>query len=172
MAESIIEQIAQWLESAVADVTVAGGYQQTLSVKRPEDRYITPESITDMSATVYQADCEEDSEPDADEPAGDYYPQIYWRQEFVIYVDFFAQKGAALSIDTRINRVTADIQKRIGVEVAALRANGGRLCGGLAYRIELMPPSIELDRDLNSTVLMCPVEIAYNFDRDNPYSQH
>jgi hypothetical protein len=172
MPEPIIEQIAQWLESAIADVTEANGYQQTLSVKRPEDRYITPESITDLSATIYQSDCEEERGPDIDEPVGDYYPQIYWLQEFVIYVDFFAQAGDELSMDNRINRAAADIYKRIGVEVASIRTNHGRLCGGLASWIALMPPSIELDRDINSTVLMCPVQISYNFDRDNPYSQH
>ena len=37
MSESILERIALWHAAAVAEITVAGGYQQTLSVTRPQE---------------------------------------------------------------------------------------------------------------------------------------
>ena len=49
MSESILERIAQWHLAAVAAVTVANGYQQTLVPVRTNEAFLSGEAITDLS---------------------------------------------------------------------------------------------------------------------------
>jgi len=170
--ESIIEQIAQWLAAAIAEITEANGYHQTLDVSRPEDAYIEGDkSYNDLSAVINQSDCEEPDKKTQEE--------YFWRQIFEIDVYLLADVTKALGVkmDTRINRIAADIYKRMGFEMLQARANKGRLCNGLAYRgpsacpIELIPPVIIIAPYINSTIVKVPIGIFYEFDATNPYNQ-
>lgn len=163
MSESIIEQIAQWLEAAIAEVTTANSYQQTLSVKRPEDNYIDPASIADLDAIVVQGDCLGDK--------GSTQEHYFWKQQFIINVHFFAKTGTSLSLDTRINRAAADIYKRLGTEMQNAETNKRKYCNQLAYQMDLLPPSIEPVEEINATVLLCALDIYYEVSRFDPYSQ-
>jgi hypothetical protein len=165
MSEPIVEQIAQWLAEALGQITVENGYRQTLKVSRPEDVFVAGESIGDLTAIVVQGPAKADKAPTID-AAG---PMLFWLQVFEIDIYFLAAQGA--SVDTRINRAVADVYKRIGVETAQNRANKGRCCNGLAYRIDLLAPQIAGEPEIKATVAKVPVAIAYNFHARDPYSQ-
>ena len=163
MSEPIIEQIAIWLKEALAEITEANGYQQTLAVKRPEDTYIDEQAIENLTTIIVQGDSEPDGEGTMEE--------LFWLQQFDISTFFLAQRDAALSVDTRINRVAADIHKRLGLELSDIVTNNGTLCSGLAYRFVFLPIEIGIVESLAATVLNVPIGVAYAVKRTNPYEQ-
>jgi hypothetical protein len=165
MSEPIVERIALWLKTALAQITTEGGYNQTLVVSRPEDVFVAGESVGDLSTILVQGACKADRAPTVDATG----PQLFWLQTFEANVYLIAAAG--LSVDTRGNRVVADIHKRIGVETAQLRTNKGRCCSGLAYRIDLLAPLFVGEPDLNATRVIVPVAIAYHVNARDPYSQ-
>jgi hypothetical protein len=57
--------------------------------------------------------------------------------------------------------VIADIHKRLG---------GEQSCGGLAYRVDLLPWSIGVDEAKMVTVVDVPVAIAFEVARNDPYA--
>lgn len=160
MSEPIIEQIAVWLKDALSDITRAKGYQQNLDVRRPEDSFLDDESIEDLTTIIVQAECTKGE--------GISVSHIRWLQSFEIYVYFLAQKDADLSLDTRINRVTADIQKRLGVELAA--PTSGRFCDELASGILFDGSDILIDVDLHATLLRVDITIRFEVSYTDPYS--
>lgn len=162
MAEPIVEQIAQWLETTLAEVTTANGYQQDLAVVRPEDPWDESTAITDLTTILGQDDPERMAPRST---AG-----IRWRQPFIIVTFFAGRGGTGLSLDTRINRVRADIEKRLGVELA--KGHGPNLlCSALADDMEILPATVGVDPDAKLTILMCAVAISYRVSATDPYSQ-
>ena len=159
MSEPTIEQIAQWLKDALAEITCANGYQQDLDVSRPEDRFLDDEMISDLTTIIVQAE--------STKGEGTSVSHIQWLQGFEIYVYFLAAKNAAVSLDTRINRVAADIHKRLGAELAAPTA--GRFMDQLASGLLFEGSSITIDPDLHATVLSVDITIRYEVLATNPY---
>lgn len=163
MSEPIVEQIAVWLKDALGDITRAKGYQQDLTVYRPEDTWLDSKYIKDGSAIVVQAGAEPDGEGTMEE--------LFWVQTFEITVCFTAVPDDALSLDTRINRAAADIHKRLGLEQADIVTNNGTLCNGLAYRFDYSGIEIDVHEDLDATLLTFSLGIAYAVSRLDPYTQ-
>ena len=163
MSEPIIEQITQWLVAALTEITQANGYQQDLAVKRPEDTYLDSESVTDLTTMVAQGACEPDQSGTMEE--------LFWKQTFEISIFFCPVPGASLSLDTRINRAVSDVYKRLGVELAAIRTNHGRLCDELAYRFDFEGVEIGIVESLAATVATVLVTVAYTVNRTDPYVQ-
>jgi len=162
MAEPIVEQIAQWLEAALASITEANGYQQDLTVVRPEDPWDESTAIGDLTTLLAQDDPER---MDPRSTAG-----IRWRQPFLLVTFFAGRGGTGLSLDTRINRVRADIEKRLGVEIAK-GPGPNTLCSALADDIEILPATIGVDPDAKLTLLVCAVAVSYRVSATDPYSQ-
>ena len=162
MAEPIVEQIASWMETALASITEANGYQQDLAVVRPEDPWDEATAVGDLTTILGQDDPER---LDPRSTAG-----IRWRQPFLIVTFFAGRGGTGLSLDTRLNRVRADIEKRLGVELA--KGHGpNKLCSSLADDMEILPPTVGVDPDAKLTVLLCAVAVTYRVSATDPYSQ-
>jgi len=162
MSEPIVERIAEWLVAAVRDIATANGYQQTLAIARPGDLENADESIADLTTIVGLEDAEGGEVVTKE--------QRVWTQPFDIMTYFVGQGGTTLSIDKRINRVRADIDKRLGAELATYK--GARtLCDHLADWIEIRPPEIWIDKENQATVLLYPVAIRYSVDPTDPYTQ-
>ncbi len=163
MPESILEQIAAWHAAALAGITTANGYQQNLQVWRPDDLEVDGTAIKDLTTICSLGECVEDHQ----RTSGKYF----WRQTFEAWVHLLGSASITPAVDTRITRVVADIHKRIGLELADAVTNKGRYCGGLAYRIDLLPWEIGVAQELNCTIVAVPVAIAFEVLAGDPYSQ-
>lgn len=166
MAESILEQIAAWHAAEIAKVSVANGYQQTLTVTRPEDLFTEGESIKDLAAVCELGDCVADADPDIEHEG-----RLYWRQIFHAWVHLAGAGSTGLTVDKRITRIIADIHKAIGAEIAAAQDDHRPYCSSLAYRIDLLPWQIGVIEGLGVTVVDVPVAIAFAVLETDPYSQ-
>lgn len=169
MAESILEQIAQWHLAAINSITVASGYQQTLVGSRNEEEFLDGDAIRDLSVLCCLSaagDAVRKESETLDNTGG----KIVWVQRFDAFVHLLGRGTTSLPVDNRITRAIADIQKRIGVERAALRTNGGILCDGLAIWINLLPWEIGVSPVALCPVVNVPVDITYEVDANNPYS--
>jgi hypothetical protein len=170
MSESILEQIAIWYAAALAEITIAAGYHQTLQVWRPNEIEFDGTAIKDLTTlcTLGAGDgaVTLDSET-LDESA----PTTTWWQRFDATVWLLHAASITPAVDTRITRIVADIHARIGVELAAQAATDGPYCGGLADAIELLPWEIGVLVDDNCTLLNVPIRIKYTVLTRDPYSQ-
>lgn len=170
MAESILEQIAAWLETAVAGITVAAGYQQTLTASRSMEKFLAGEAITDLSVLVALSS-EDGAVVKNSETLDTIDPTTTWWQRFDLFVHVLGAGGTGLDEDTRITRIVADVHKRLGVELAAYAATDGPYCGGLADAIELLPWEIGVSPVAVCTVCNVPIRIKYTVLTRDPYSQ-
>jgi len=159
MTEPIVERIAQWLCAALKEITTAGGYHYTLHVSRPLTLEPPAQTIGDLSTILEMGEREEAAKPTLTHRC--------WRQPFLASVYLL---NTTEPVDQRINRVVADIEKRIGVEIAAHKGADG-LCGGLAYRLYVENPEIWIDRGRNATIVLAPILIDYKVSITDPYAQ-
>jgi hypothetical protein len=166
MSESILEQIAAWHAAEIATVTVANGYQETLTVTRPEDLFADGESIKDLATICELGDCTEDADPDIEHGG-----RLYWRQVFHTWVHLAGAGSTGLTVDKRITRIVADIHKAIGVEITAAQHAHRPYCSSLAYRIDLLPWQIGVLEGLSVTLVDVPIAIAFAVLETDPYSQ-
>jgi len=107
MAESIIEQIAVNIAETVDAITTAAGYQQDLVAVRPK-RIQDIDLAADGAAYIEQGL----EEPDDSQVTGTYTAE----QTFMLTVAVIDSDRAEDSIDTRINRAVADIQKAMLID--------------------------------------------------------
>ncbi len=159
MSEPIVERIAQWLSAALKEITTASGYHCTLSVSRPLDLEPPAETIGDLSTVLEMGEREEAAKPTLTHRC--------WRQPFLTSIYLLSSTEP---VDQRINRVVADIEKRIGIEVATHKGADG-LCGGLAYRLVVESPEVWIDRRRQATVVLVPILIDYKVSIIDPYAQ-
>jgi len=170
MADSILEQIAQWHLAMINSITVANGYQQTLVGTRSGEAVLDGDTARDLSALSVLSGAEDAVTMD-DETLDDVNPTSTWWQQFDTFVYVIGRGTTALAVDNRITRIVADIQKRIGVELAAQAATDGPYCGGLAKAIELLPWQIIGFDDAHCALAIVPVRIKYRVLTRDPYSQ-
>jgi hypothetical protein len=169
MSESILEQLALWHLAAICEVTVAGGYQQTLVPSRSEEKFLDGEAITDLSVLCALSG-DDDAVVKVSETINRENPRTKWSQKFDAIVHILGDGGTGLAVDNRITRIVADVQKRLRMEYVAA-AMGGRPCGGLAEAIELVPWQIGMSPTGYCTIVNVPVRIHYWVKTNDPYSQ-
>ena len=111
MANPLVELIAQNIETAVNEITAANGYNQDLTAVRPKRWDPFGDGGPD-NGIVYIVQTDEEPMSDPDGPVG----RKEWIQTFVLIAVVLDSDSATESIDTRINRVRADIQKKLMVD--------------------------------------------------------
>jgi hypothetical protein len=169
MPDPIVEQIAQWLLTALGDITVAGGYQQTLAFSRSIEKFLDGEAIGDLD-TLLAFSAENDAVVKEAETFDKENPITIWWQRFDCFVHVVGTPGVAIAQDNRISRIVADIHKRMGVELAAHKADDV-YCGALAQGIDLPPWAITTSPIAVCTVVIVPIRIKYTVLTRDPYSQ-
>ncbi|MDD2777964.1 MAG: hypothetical protein RBT66_07045 [bacterium] len=162
MSESVLERLAQWHESAMAQVTVANGYYQTLSVTRPEALPLDGQSVADLTTI-----CEIGEASRAETPTMEH---LYWRQIFHAWVHLLPSAGSATH-ETRVIRVITDIHKQIGVALTAGKTAGGVYCDGLAYRLAPLPWMVGVSELYQCTLIDVPIEVDFAVSWTDPASQ-
>jgi len=104
MSTPIVEQIAVKIESLVNAITVAAGFNQTLTAVRPKRIHLESDINTDLSVII-------EAEDAAIEEAST--TSIIWRQGFTLQALVIDSDDATTAIDTRLNAVRGDIEKKL-----------------------------------------------------------
>jgi hypothetical protein len=153
MSTPIIEYISLNIYNAVAAVTKTNGYNYDIVPARANR--LDFESITpaDLTAIIMQLD-EEKPEYEA---LGSYE----WIQPYSIFVIAVNADEAGGSIDTKINKVKADIQKKLMVDATR---------GGYAVDTILLP-CIYFDDGKGFSGICVNIVVHYRVDQDDPYTK-
>lgn len=159
MSEPIVENIAAALFTRLESVTEANGYQQTLSAVRPKSTLgdIAP---THLRAVLLQDDPSPASESDV---PGAPFAQAWW-QPFVICIYVRPSDGDSIPIDTRINRVWADVVKAITAPTAWHTFGAG------AINARIDPPERFDHDDGAHEGVMIVVSVLYRTSETDPYT--
>lgn len=159
MSEPIVENIAAALFTRLQAVTTGNGYQQTLAALRPTStaRDITP---MDLRAVLLQLDATPAEESDI---PGNPNAQAWW-QLFVVCVYLRPSDTDSVPIDTRVNRVTADVIKAISAPA------NWETFGGNAINARFPPPA-RFEHESGDHEGVCVfVDVCYRTDEKNPYN--
>ena len=106
MADPIIEQIALKIVELLEGITIANGFRQDLTIKRPKRIHLESDLAADNTVMVQQ----DASERMADDQDSE---DIYWKQTFALDVYLIDSDDATTSLDIRINNVRSDIEKKL-----------------------------------------------------------
>lgn len=153
MSTPVIESIAIDIETAINAVTEANGFNQDLTAIRParnDFKDVTPE---DRKVLIWQGDEERPDDHAIDTQE--------WMQPFVLEAVVLDDDNASDSIDTRINQVRADIQKKLCEDVTR---------GGNAIDTILMPCG-KFDDGEGFTGIAVNIIVHYRTNDDDPYTK-
>lgn len=153
MSIPIIESIAANILTTVNGVTEGNGYNQTIDAKRPSRVDYDTDTVDDLTAEVFQT-----------EPEKLVGPNIYysWRQGFDIVVYAINDDGSAVTIDTRLNQIAADISKALRVDITR---------GGYAYQTDIGPARIGTVDDGSKSLVVLQITVDYRVLKSDPYTQ-
>lgn len=152
MADPVIELIAKNLETSINAITVANGYNQTLKALRPRRNDFSDVTPDDLTVLIKQADEEQGVDPIAKQD---------WSQPFFLIAIVLDSDAATASIDTRINYVRADIQKKLLIDVTR---------GNNAYDTIILP-STEFDDGNGFSGIEVKIAVKYRTQYTNPYAK-
>jgi len=154
LRKPIIEIIAQNILDAINQITTANGFHQDLSAYRPRRNDFADVVPQNGTVLVVQSD-EEDVEGA--------YGTDEWRQSFVLMAMVIDSDKATPqeTIDTKINTIRADVQKKLAEDVT----RGG-------YAIDTINRGSALFADgPKFTGVAIVVEIHYRTKNNDPYSK-
>ena len=147
MTEPIIENISDNIATTLAGVTLAAGYNQTLTVRRARRNDYEVAAEDNYTAIITQTE-----EIEREGPYGLHDKGMNYDIDVTVMDD----DRTTTSIDTLKNRVRSDIEKILRVDPTR---------GGYAIDTVLKPP-------VNFTNgIAVQIEVWYRTDADNPYSQ-
>lgn len=153
MTTPIVEQIAENLKTTVAGITVANGYNQTLTPIRPKRN-----DWSDVAPVNGMVLISQDDDAPVDNAA---LSSIQFAQEFMMDCIVLDSDAVATSIDTRINQVKSDIRKAVMVDPTR---------GGLAIDT-VIGPSAKFDDGNGLTGITVTCIIVYRTNLTDPYTQ-
>jgi len=153
MSAPIVENIGQFIESAINDITVANGYNQDLVATRKKRFFLGGEVFNDLNTFILQG--KSDNKFEAIEETG---PRLV-RQEYLIWAVVLQSDKAENVIDTKLNQVRADIEKKLCEDYT---------CGGAAKQLDIV--SCE-PTDTPECGVLITVEILFIVAWNNPYIQ-
>jgi len=148
--EPIVELIAQNVATTLATVTTANGYQYNLAVERPHRRDQLPR-LRDQLVIPYMGDPLVQDGP---------LSKTQYQQPFFIL--FFAAVASGSQVETKVNRITADIIKALMVD----RTRGG-------YAIDTMAGEWAEFDDVPAGMdgRVVQIDVQYRVQQNNPYNQ-
>ncbi len=163
---TVLELLAQWHCAAINEITVANGYQQTLTATRSTVLFWDGTAVGDLAVLcgLSTSDGAVVKEFETLDGAGSI---IGWRQQFDAVVRVLGEQDG-LTEDERITRIVGDIHYRMGLERQSLRANRGTCCSQLATWIDLLPWDIGYIEQEKCTFVNVPVSIRYTVSGTDP----
>ena len=104
MSTPIVETIAGKLVDLVNAITTANGFNQDLTAVRPKRLHLETDINKDLTVIIEQ----EDADIEADSTT-----HIIWRQGFTLQALVIDSDDETDPIDTRLNMVRSDIEKKL-----------------------------------------------------------
>jgi len=105
MSVPIIEQIAVKIVDYVKEITVANGFNETLTAIRPKRLHLESDTNRDKLVVIQQ---EEEAAVEEESTS-----TIIWLQPFAIQAIVLDSDDATDPIDTRLNIIRSDIEKKL-----------------------------------------------------------
>jgi hypothetical protein len=105
MTVPLIETIAVEIAARINEITVANGFNQTLVAVRPKRNDFKDEPAVNGKVLIWQGS---EARPEAEAIGCE-----EWLQQFLLIAIVKDSDAATTSIDTRINQVRADIEKKL-----------------------------------------------------------
>lgn len=152
METPVIELIAENIKVALAEITEAAGFNQTLHPVRPKRSDFEQTSWDDLTVLISQTEAE-------DQKAEMGFKG--WRQYFILTAIVIDAKTVQTPIDTRLNRVTADIVKKL---YADTRRND------LAYDTNIHSAVPFIDEETAMSGIAIQISVDYRTKEDDPYT--
>lgn len=154
MTTPISEFIAANMLTTVNGVTVANGYNQNIVVKRPGRIDYDTGTPKNLLGLVYQTDRVRIS------PAAHHV--YFWRQSFHIEIFALADDRSAVTIDTALNTIAADIEKAVRVDITR---------GGYAEQTHLDAVVFGDTDDGTITAVQITVSVDYKVLKTDPFTK-
>lgn len=154
MSAPIVETIAVKLAALIDAITVANGFNQTLTAVRPKRIHLEGDINTDLTVIIEAEDAviEEDSTT-----------HVIWRQGFTLQALVIDSDDATDPIDTRLNTVRSDIEKK-------LMENDNWQLDDLG---EILLKSAEkFIADPQMAGIAVNIDVLYMVSKTDPYSQN
>ena len=152
MSTPIIELIAENIRTSVSGITVAAGYNQTLTGIRPKRANFMAECWKDLDVIIVQGVVSKLT------TAMGY---TTWRQMFSLMAIVINSDDETDSIDTRCNQVRSDIEKKV---MADIRRNS------LALDTECLGGEPFITDDGTMSGISIEISVDYRTKEDDPYS--
>ena len=152
MSVPVIEDIAKNIKDSIAEITVANGFNQTLSAVRSRRNDFSDISPDNLTCLIVQL--EEDK---LDSAIGTYE----WNQHFLLMTLVIDSDDSTDPIDSRRNQVKSDIIKK-------LRNDPTR--GGFGFDTDILASSMFDDGEGFCGVAV-EVAVHYRVEEDDPYTQ-
>jgi len=150
----VAEQIGAFLERAIAGITVASGYNYTLTATRAKRFLLTDQPLADLAAYILQGGSEQDKAPV--NPATGREPRVV-RQKYFIWIVILQSDDAAECIDTKLNQVCADVIKKLCEDPR---------CGNYAKFLDIVATEAT---DVPETGILITIEVLYAVQWADPY---
>lgn len=155
MSTPIIETIATKIEALINTITETNGFNQDLVAVRPKRIHLEGDVNDDLNVFIYQED---------KKLAEDSTTSIVWLQEFSLQAMVIDSDEATASIDTRLNQVGSDIEKKL------MEDNHWEL-DGLGRVMLLGTERFSIVDRAQLSGIAVNIGVLYEVDSDNPYSQ-
>lgn len=154
MSTPVIETIAVKLAALIDTITVAAGFNQTLTAVRPKRIHLEGDINADGTVIIEQED------PELLEQSNDI---LIWRQPFTLQALVLDSDDATTAIDTRLNQVRSDIEKKLQ-ESENWKLDG--IADGILFRA---PEKFITDPQVAGIAVN--IDVIYTVLTADPYSQ-
>ena len=155
MTTPIIETIAVDIETAINAVTTGNGYNYTLSAIRPKRVLFGNEVWDDLDVLIIQ------SGDNARDKASGAYAIVDVKQQFDLMAIVIESDTASTSIDTKSNKIAADIIKQLRVDPQR---------SGNAHDTTILAVD-PFDVSEAFTGILVQIEVWYRVKQDDPYTK-
>lgn len=154
MSTPIVEQIAEKIVTLIGQITVANGFNQTLTPVRPKRIHLEGDLNADNTVIIEQEDGRVGT--DANETT-------VWLQGFTLQALAINSDDATEAIDTRLNKIASDMIKK-------LFTGDNSSLDGLADGI-LLKGTEKFIADPQLAGIAINIDVQFPFDTADPYSQ-
>ncbi len=154
MSTPVVESIAVEIASLIDKITVAAGFNQTLTSVRPKRIHLEGDLNADNTVLIEQESAEVLDQTDS---------TITWRQAFTLQAIVIDRDEATEALDTRLNKIRSDIEKKL-CDSANLRLGG--LADGVMFRA-----TEKFISDPQVAGIAVNIDVIYTTDYDDPYTQ-
>lgn len=154
MAEPVIEQIADALQTLLEGITTANGYTRNVSAVHRQSRFYAATVAVDNEIVMWQ------TRRERDDPVEGNPPRLNWDQRFELFAVCRPSDQSQTPQDMILNRFVADIEKRLATDqtfggkaqqswvesVASIEDEEGKCIGGVVtllvqYRVPENDPT-------------------------------